>query len=160
MTQYESHDRHSGLIIDSEHGWLACSPDDLVRDSSAVADETGLVEYKCPYSVRDMSVEEACQRKDFASYVKDGQVTLKRTHKYFYQVQGQMAICRRNWCDFVIWTPASLTIERIPFDQQFWLDVLPKLEKFYDTAVLPELASPRHPQGQPIREPGCMSVTS
>jgi len=145
---------HSGLVIDSEHGWLACSPDDLARDSSAVANEYGLVEYKCPYSVRDISVDEACKKKDFIAYVKDGQVTLKHTHKYFYQVQGQMAICRRNWCDLVIWTPSSLTIERIAFDPNFWQDVLPKLEHFYDTAVLPELASPRHPQGQTIREPG------
>ena len=23
---------HSGLVIDADHGWLACSPDDLVQD--------------------------------------------------------------------------------------------------------------------------------
>ena len=39
----------SGVVIDAEHGWLVCSPDDLVRDSSAGADEHGLVECKCPY---------------------------------------------------------------------------------------------------------------
>lgn len=26
---------HSGLVIHAEHGWLVCSPDDLVQDSSA-----------------------------------------------------------------------------------------------------------------------------
>ena len=145
---------HSGLAIDPEYGWLACSPDDLAQDSSAFVDEYGLVEYKCPYSAKDTSVEEACNKKDFMAYVKDGQVTLKHTHKYFYQIQGQMAICRRNWCDFVIWTPSSIIIERIVFDKNFWQEVLPKLEHFYDVAILPELASPRYPQGQPIREPG------
>ena len=116
-------------------------------------DKYGLVEYKCPYSARDTTVEEACTKKDFMAHMKEGRVELKRTHKYYYQVQGQMAICRRTWCDFVIWTPYSITIERINFDENFWKDTYKKLEQFYDAAVLPELASPRHSQGQPIREP-------
>ena len=41
---------HSGLVIDADHGWLACSPDDLVQDNSSIVDKYGLVEYKCPYS--------------------------------------------------------------------------------------------------------------
>ena len=143
----------SGLVIDSNHGWLACSPDDLVFDSMADHDEQhGLAEYKCPYSARDTTVKEACKKKDFMSTVNNGRVTLKRTHKYFYQVQGQMAICQRNWCDFVIWTPTSISVERIAFDPGFWANVLPKLELFFDRAILPELSSPRFPQGQPIRE--------
>lgn len=144
---------HCGLVIDAEHGWLACSPDDLALDSTADPDhQQGLVEYKCPYSAKDITVEEACKKKDFMSTLSNGKVCLKRTNKYYYQVQGQMAICKRTWCDFVIWTPSSLSIERIKFDSEFWKDVLPKLEKFYDGAILPELVSPRFPQGQPIRE--------
>ena len=111
-------------------------------------DKYGLAEYKCPYSARDSTVEEACTKKDFMTHMKEGRVELKCTHKYYYQVQGQMAICRRTLCDFVIWTPYSVTSERINFDENFWNDI-----QFYDAAVLPELASPRHPQGQPIREP-------
>lgn len=87
------------------------------------------------------------------AHMKDGKVVLKSTHKYFYQVQGQMAICKRKWCDFVIWTPSSLSIERIYFNPDFWKNTIKKLENFYVQAILPELASPRYPQGQPIREP-------
>ena len=29
----------------------------------------------------------------------------------------------------------------------------PRLREFYMNSLLPELASPRHPSGQPIREP-------
>ena len=140
----------SGLVIHPEHGWLACSPDDLVSDT--VAESQGLVEYKCPYSARDITVEEACKKKDFMCMLNSGKVTLKRTHKYYYQVQGQMAITRRRWCDFVIWTPHSTTVERINFNEEFWATVVPKLELFYDRAIVPELVSPRHTQGQPIRE--------
>ena len=144
----------SGLVIYAEHGWLACSPLDLVQDSSVEPEnQQGLVEYKCPYSARDITVEEGCKNKGFMSTMQNNQVVLKRTHKYYYQVQGQMMICGKRWCDFVIWTPSSLSIERITFDPQFWQDTQAKLEHFYDQAVLPELASPRFPQGQPIREP-------
>ena len=84
--------------------------------------------------------------------MKEGWIELKRTRKYYYQVQGQMAIYRRIWYDFVIWTPFSVTIERINCDENFWKDKYKKLQQFYDVAVLPELASPHHPQGQPIQE--------
>ena len=43
----------SGLVIDKDRGWLACSPDDLVTDSSA-RDPLGVVEYKCPYSAKEI----------------------------------------------------------------------------------------------------------
>ncbi len=137
----------SGLVIDSEKGWLVCSPDDLAKDpSTEVENQDGLV---CPYSARDTTVQQACGKKDFMSNIINGEITLKRTHKYYYQVQGQMAICKRKWCDFVIWTLSSLSTEKITFDPDFWKTILQKPENFYDRAILPELASPRFPQGQP-----------
>ena len=44
MSKCCTHPR-SGLVIDSEHDWLACNPDDLAHDGSPAADEHGLVEY-------------------------------------------------------------------------------------------------------------------
>lgn len=65
---------HSGLVIDTEHGWLACSPDDLVQDSSVEPEnQPGLVEYKCPYSAREITVDEACKKKDFMSTTKNSE---------------------------------------------------------------------------------------
>ena len=67
-------------MIDCERGWLACSPDDLARDYSVVEDDYGLVEYKCPYYVRDITVEEACKKKDFTAYVCEGWAGHPQTH--------------------------------------------------------------------------------
>ena len=36
--------------------------------------------------------------------------TLKKTHKYFAQVQGEMAIKGLPWVDFVVWTAAASNI--------------------------------------------------
>jgi len=83
--------------------------------------------------------------------LKTGRIQLKRRHSFYYQVQGQMAITKRKWCDIVVRTGSNmLHIERITFDQDFWLNFKVQLEMFYDNAVLPELADPQFPKGRPI----------
>ena len=69
-------------------------------------------------------------------------------------MQGCLAITKRSWCDFVIWTPKGISIERVNADKAFWEAVKVKLERFYLSAVLPELALPCFTSQQPIREPG------
>ena len=44
-------------------------------------------------------------------------IQLKRNHHYFYQIQGAMAIAEVEWCDFIVWTPNDMTVERISFSK-------------------------------------------
>lgn len=142
------------FVIHPQQGWLGCSPDDWVVDPDSAADTNGIAEYKCPYSAREMSPEEACSRvKGFFCKLQSGKVTLQKNHKYYYQIQGALGITGRKWCDFVVWTPQGVSIERIRLDDDFWKSMVLKLERFFDTAVLPELAAPQLPNGRPIREP-------
>ena len=139
----------SGLVIDSNTPCLACSPDGLVGTD-------GLVEYKCPYKAAQQNLtplQAAIQCKDFCSTSNGSTLQLKKTHDYYYQVQGCLAITKRTWCDFVVWTPSGIAVERVFADKVFWQAVKVKLERFYRSAVLPELALPRFPSQQPIREP-------
>ena len=55
------------------------------------------------------------QLNQFCCSLVDGRATLKKTHSY-YQIQGQMVIA---WCDFCVWTPNSLAIDRIERDRVF-----------------------------------------
>ncbi len=143
----------AGFMIHPKQGWLGCSPDNWVVDPDA-EDPNGVAEYKCPYSARDITPQEACTSlKGFFCELKNGKPTLKKNHNYYYQVQGTMGITKREWCNFVVWTPKGLSIERIAFDRQLWESMTQKLEKFFDSAILPELAAPQHPNGRPIREP-------
>ena len=59
---------------------------------------------------------------------------LKHTHIYYSQIQGQMAITQTNWCDFIIYTEKGVSVERTPFDVDFWKNSLPKLINFLTTA--------------------------
>jgi len=129
----------SGFVIDPGCCWLGASPDRLVEDNDE-ADPNGLVEVKCPFSAKACTLTEYVE-KARASCLEEvhGEVRLKRRHDYYYQVQGQMAICKRQWCDFVLWTPVDIFIERIRFDSKRWPDHFVKLSQFYMEHILPQL---------------------
>jgi len=67
----------TGLVIHPDHPWLACSPDNRVFDSSETA-PNGLVEYKNPYSVRNMTLYEACAKSSsfFLKQMENGSLSL------------------------------------------------------------------------------------
>ena len=97
---------------------------------------TGIIEIKCPFSfhfkhsIGDSTVNGKC----LFCYIEETTeaVKLKRSHDYFYQVQGQMAVVGVQWCDFIIWTPAFIHVERIYYDDTFWnTKCIPRLKSFY-----------------------------
>lgn len=85
---------------------------------------------------------------------KTQQISLKQSHNYFYQVQGQMAITGRTWCDFYVWTPRSTDyfLQHIVADPEFWEDKVRKLTHFYRKSMLPELVAGRHRSNQELQE--------
>lgn len=49
----------------------------------------------------------------------NGQVMLKQNHQYFSQVQGQLAITKRKWCQFLVNTQKGFYLETIHFDADY-----------------------------------------
>ena len=63
-----------------------------------------------------------------------------------------MGIGKRPWCDFVIYTTKGISVERVLFDEHYWKNcLLPKLESFFDNCLGPEIVSPLHALGLPLR---------
>ena len=142
----------TGLVISNDHPWLAASPDGLVYDPLEDP-PNGVVEFKNPYSVRNLTLcEAAIKAKGFClQYNPDtNKVGLKKNHDYFYQIQCTMYCTRRKWCDLVVRTK-DMYIERVYYDKNFWTNVIQKLQEIYFTAVLPELSFPLGATA--IREP-------
>ena len=78
------------------------------------------------------------------------QIKLCWNHPYHAQVQQQMVVGDRPWCDFVIFTK-DVSVERIYFDNDYCLHtLLPKLEGFFDNCLGPEIVSPLHTLGIPM----------
>ena len=46
---------------------------------------------------------------------------------YYYQVQGQMAIWKKPYCDFICWTTKGLTITRMQADGKFIREIFCKI---------------------------------
>ena len=63
-----------------------------------------------------------------------------------------MAVGECKWCDFVIFTEKGISIQRIPFNEEFWNNLLARLTSFYDNCVVPEIVSPMHSVGLPVRD--------
>ena len=122
----------------------------------SVPDPFGLAEIKCPFSVCNLTPAEACSKPNFFCTLKVNgathQLELKRNHPYYAQVQGQMGVTQRKWCDFIVYTEKGLSIQRIYFDEVFWKDLLTKLKEFYDNCLAPEIVSPVHVLGLKVRD--------
>ena len=145
-----------GFLVSESHPFLGATPDGTVYDPSNTKQPFGFIEVKCPYSQRDCTPVEATKSTGFCCELQptpDGNQTLKlrQNHRYFAQVQGQMAVGQRPWCDFVIFTNKGISVERVPFDEYYWQHtLLPKLEDFFDNCLGPEIVSPLHALGVPI----------
>ena len=92
--------------------WFGCSPDGLVSDR-------GLVEIKCPNSATHWE------------YFK----SKEPPKKYFIQMQAQMAVTGRDWCDFISFDPrmpdrSQLLVVRINRDSKFINEMIVEIQQF------------------------------
>ena len=144
-----------GFFISSSHPFLGATPDGAVFDPSSPEEPYGFLEVKCPYSQREKTPNEACNSPGFCCTYDPtlNQVSLRKNHSYYCQVQGQMGIGVRPWCDFIIFTNRGISVERIKFNGNFWYnELLPKLADFYNNCLAPEIVSPMHALGLPLRD--------
>ncbi|XP_023815980.1 uncharacterized protein LOC111948229 [Oryzias latipes] len=112
----------AGFFIHPDAPHLGASPDGRVYDPSE-SPPFGLVEVKSstkndPSQVAHLKVQE-------------GHASLRRSHKYYWQVQGQLAITGLTWCDFVTDTLSTITVERIWRDDSFIAEMKEKLDLYY-----------------------------
>ena len=116
-----------GMFVSKELPFLAASPDALLGQNA-------VVEIKCPFSARHRIISELSV--PFLKYIND-QLTLDPSHKYFYQVQGQLYCSRRDMCIFIVFTLKDMIMIRIPRNDDFIQEMLKKLKDFYDDFYKP-----------------------
>ena len=112
-----------GFLINPAAPFLGSSPDRIVYDPNEIS-SFGVLEVKCP--LKDSYKDSQCLKSN-----GDGTYSLKKTHAYYLQVMGQMAISGLTWGDFCVWTQNDMHIERIYFDNDLWLTTFQKLSMFY-----------------------------
>jgi len=132
-----------GLYIHPTCEFIAASPDRLVNDAKHMPSE-GLLEVKCLFAA-NQSPQDAAKDGKVAYLKVDGDVCrLNTSHKYYHQIQCQMACAERSWCDLVVFSVGKLFCQRIEFDHEKWCLWEKKVEKFYLDTFVPELVYPKH----------------
>ncbi|KAG9266390.1 hypothetical protein AMEX_G19011 [Astyanax mexicanus] len=111
-----------GLVIHPDAPWLGASPDGVVFDPTEYP-QFGLVEIKCPnvknyIDCKYLHMEYGCSK-------------LKKTHAYYWQIQGQLLITGLQWCDFVVWAQEDIFVERIYMDADVQRQIREKTDFFY-----------------------------
>lgn len=66
---------------------------------------------------------------------------MDHSHCYYYQVQCQMFVTNHKYCDFVIWCKELLYIERVLYDQNFFIQNLTIALYFHNFVIKPEIIS-------------------
>ena len=116
-----------GTFLGKIKSYIAASLDGIV---TCKCHGKGLIEIKCPYSIREKKISESVRESDFLITNYNGRVTLYRNHKYYTQVISQMAIAETVFCYFVVWTPKETFMEKIIFNRNHWEKVLINLDIF------------------------------
>lgn len=147
--EHENFECHpTGLTVNTKYSHLGASPDIV---ASCACRGVGLLEIKCPYKYRDVHPLEVVNQ-DFCLHRDGRRVQLKRSHDYFVQIQGQMAICEKEYSDFVCWTSKGVHVERIPYNPNSFHWIKPTLDSFFKNAILPELLTHSLKDGSPDKE--------
>ena len=126
----------AGLCLHPEHPHLAASPDGFISCSCC---GNGVIEIKCPFRFRGQSVASMLTNPD--SFLASD-LSLPKAHKYYNQIQHQMFVTGRKYCDFVVWLdPKEICVSRCAYDVSYEQTTVPKLLAFWENHIFPKLTS-------------------
>ena len=131
----------SGLWVNPNYPFLACSPDGIVG-------EDGLLEIKSLKMFKDSTIESVVEKwstlpkvvkQGQCLIIEDGQYILKSSHDYYYQIQMQLLVTERIFCDFVLYAEnGPVSIERIYQNEHVIYEIIKCLTALWKRVVAPE----------------------
>lgn len=142
-------EQHEGFLL-SKSGFfvsqdihLGASPDGLV---SCKCHQPGLVEIKCAVKHwnKDPKSREVMEALPYLVKSEKSYV-MNTNHKYYSQVQFQMGVTGRKWCDFVVFTALCVMddvppfVLRVDFDEVAFKRVATACTEFWFQHMIPEM---------------------
>ena len=104
-----------GLFLNPQYPALGASPDGIV---TCLCCGEGCLEVKCPFTLK-----EATSSFNDLGWLKSddsGRYVLDMSHPHYYQIQCQLFVSGKSYCDFVVFAPhLPLAIQRIYPNQEF-----------------------------------------
>nr|XP_015929356.2 uncharacterized protein LOC107456093 [Parasteatoda tepidariorum] len=116
-------------------GLLGASPDGLIKVSDGCLK---LLEVKCPYTYRNDVLQEKLKGvRNYILCIENGVYKINKSHDYYHQMQGQMAILNASSTYLVLWTLKSTIIFEVYKDDDW--NHLDMLVDFYVEKWVPYL---------------------
>lgn len=158
-----------GLILDTDILYLGASPDGFVVEDDAY------LEIKCPYFspspkvVKPKSIVEAVEGKMGSIHkyleLKDQNLTLKKSHVYYTQIQTQIHVGKKQKGIFIVYLEIDdvfidMHTETILRDDAHWNDLLLQLINFFHGCKLPNLIESRNKQNLLDWEPWVLNPST
>lgn len=129
-----------GLMVYKDCHFVRGSPDGIV---SCSCHGRTLLEVKCPYSARMMTVTEGVLEGRIKYLEKvNGRFQLKDNTPdgYYAQIQGLMGITNIRKCHLVVWTTRDMATVVVEFDENFFKHRLVKsCKEFFRSHIVPKL---------------------
>ncbi|XP_077863929.1 uncharacterized protein LOC144348482 [Saccoglossus kowalevskii] len=143
---YEEQMRHShiafncettGLHVSSNEPFLGASPDGI---ASCKCHGQRLVEIKCTFKHRNVQAADIpTVDPSYHFQSQDEILKLKRSSKWFFQIQFQMGILAINNCDLVIFTKCGIEILNITFEDTVFAELKEKATHIFCDRIVPLL---------------------
>ena len=121
---------------------MGASPDGIIFDKKI--QDIGLLEIRCPYNKRNLSIESIITDKTFyIALSKDKKPYLKKEHHfdYYTQIQVAMGLAGLKWCHLVVYVYSGMIIEKVDFDRDYFQPVIDKMNHYYKDYYNNELLS-------------------
>lgn len=128
---------HLGLVVQPDLAFLGFSPDGMVQDKNR------LIEIKCPTVGKSKTIVDCLENlKYLTGSLADRNLSLKRKHKFYGQIQMGMGLLKCTNCHFVVYSSFDNTLIaiEIQFDQNFFSKII-NLKHVYFNEILPVIIS-------------------
>ncbi|KAL4709806.1 hypothetical protein ACJJTC_001260 [Scirpophaga incertulas] len=122
MEEFGIEVKNCGLFLSYKYPFLGASPDGLVGEET-------IIEVKCPYASRNQLINE-CTVPYLCKI--NGELSLKQTCIYYYQIQGQLFVTEKKFCNLIIYTFKDIKVIFINRNEEFINNMVQVLVNFYN----------------------------
>ena len=142
MSNTENKVISSGLLINKKYIHLRARPYGLIYNDQNKLN--GIIEIKCLKIFRNRTIEQLILHKPpelskQCFELNDNNISLKRSHLYFYQVQLHLLIREADYCDFILYSTAGkIYLERIVTDDDVQKKIIKYTKLFWEKILIPE----------------------
>ncbi|XP_048487174.1 uncharacterized protein LOC125490849 [Plutella xylostella] len=120
-----------GFWISNEYPYIGASPDGLIG-------ELTVLEVKCPFSIKDEFI--SVDNYKHIEFINN-EYCLKQSSPYYFQIQTQLLVTGRKFCDFFVWTNKDEKRIYVNRNDKLISEVIvPKVTAFYHTYMIPLIA--------------------